>query len=273
MPPGTGGAMSSEERVLAAGDEVELRVDAAAGGRISSLRIRGEELLVPRSVEPLAWGCYPMAPFAGRLRDGRFLFGAHRHQLPLNMPPHAIHGTVFTRPWEWIGDDMLETGLGADWPWPGRVEQRFLVTEDCVSVSLDVHAADHPFPASAGFHPWFRRQLGRGAPLQLDVSPGYRYARDDTGIPNGDLLPPGEGPWDDTFTGFTRNPAIEWPGVLRLEMASNHTHWVIYDRLAHAVCVEPLTAPPNALNGAAHLVSPGRPLRITMTLRWSDPGG
>jgi len=266
-----GGMMGSEERVLRAGDEIELRVDAAAGARISSLRIRGEELLVTRTADPLAWGSYPMAPFAGRLRDGRFLYGAHRHSLPLNMPPHAIHGTVFTRPWEWIGDNMLETDLGADWPWPGRVEQRFRVEADCIAVSLAIHAADHPFPASAGFHPWFRRQLGRGAPLQLDVAPGYRYACDDTGIPTGELLPPGEGPWDDTFTGFSHNPAIEWPGVLRLELASEHAHWVIYDRPAHAVCVEPLTAPPNALNGAAHLVRPGHPLRLTMTLRWGDP--
>jgi hypothetical protein len=34
--------------------------------------------------------------------------------------------------------------------------------------------------------------------------------------------------------------------------------------------VEPLTAPPNALNGAAHLVSPGNPLRIEMSLRWQE---
>lgn len=264
--------MTTEERVPGSGGDVELRVDAAAGGRISALRICGEDLLVPRATDPLAWGSYPMAPFAGRLREGRFLYGAHRHQLPLNMPPHAIHGTVFTRPWEWIADDTIETELGPDWPWPGRAEQRFRVAERRIEVSLAIHAADHPFPASAGFHPWFRRTLGRGAPLRLAVKPGYRYACDGTGIPTGALVSPGEGPWDDTFTGFTENPAIEWPGVLRLDMGSDHAHWVIYDRPAHAVCVEPLTAPPNALNGAAHLVRPGHPLRITMTLRWTDLG-
>jgi galactose mutarotase-like enzyme len=262
--------MADSERVLGAGGDVELRVDAAAGGRISSLRIRGEELLVPRSADPLAWGCYPMAPFAGRLRNGEFLFGAHHYRMPRNMPPHAIHGTVFTRPWEWVADDMLETRLGDDWPWPGHAELRLHLSEGAIRVSLEVHASERPFPASAGFHPWFRRQLGRGAPLRLDVQPGFRYACDDTGIPNGELLPPGEGPWDDTFTGFSRHPVVEWPGALRVELSSDHAHWVIYDRPSHAVCVEPLTAPPNALNGAAHLVSPGNPLRIEMSLRWQE---
>lgn len=262
--------MSTEERVLGAGSGAEMRVDAAAGGRISSLRICGEELLVSRSADPLAWGSYPMAPFAGRLRDGRFLYGAHRHQLPLNMPPHAIHGTVFTRPWQWIGNDALETELGEDWPWPGRVEQRFRVEPGLITVRMEIHAADHPFPANAGFHPWFRRQLGRGEPLRLEVEPGYRYACDDTGIPTGELVSPGSGPWDDTFTGFTRSPVIVWPGALRLELRSSHAHWVIYERPAHAVCVEPLTAPPNALNGAADLVRPGHPLCVEMQIHWQS---
>ena len=265
--------MTTEERLVGGGGEVELRVDAAAGGRISSLKIRGEELLVTRESDPLRWGSYPMAPFAGRLRNGELLFGAHRYQLPRNMPPHAIHGTVFTKPWEWIADDMLEVEFGSEWPWPGRVEQRFRLEDGLIGVSLEVHAAERPFPASAGFHPWFRRQLGRGRALRLDVEPGFRYACDDTGIPTGELVEPEGRPWDDTFTGFKRDPVIEWPGALRIQLSSNHAHWVIYERPEHAVCVEPLTAPPNALNGAAHLVKPGDPLRIEMLLRWTYPGG
>ncbi len=261
--------MSAEERCLLSGGDAELRVDAAEGGRISSLRIRGEELLVSRAADPLAWGCYPMAPFAGRLRNGEFLHGAHRYALPRNMPPHAIHGTVFTRPWEWVGEDALATDLAKDWPWPGRVEQRFRLEPDRLRVTLEIHASERAFPASAGFHPWFRRQLGQGGPVRLDVRPGYRYVCDETGIPTGELTDPGTGPWDDIFTGFEQNPALVWPGALRLELRSDHAHWVIYDRPLHAVCVEPLTAPPNALNGAAHLVSPGNPLRIEMELRWS----
>ena len=46
-------------------------IDPQAGGRLSSLEVDGLELLVPRSSEPLVWGLYPMAPWAGRVHLGR----------------------------------------------------------------------------------------------------------------------------------------------------------------------------------------------------------
>ncbi len=264
--------MESGERRIGGDGEITLQVDAAAGGRITSLRMRGHELLVPRTDDPLGWGSYPMAPFAGRLRDGQLLFGARRYDFARNMPPHAIHGTVFDRAWEWIGDDTLGIDLGSSWPWPGRAEQRFRVQGNELCMSLEIHAAERSFPASAGFHPWFRRDLGFGLPARLDFRPGFRYACDDGGIPTGALLAPGDGPWDDTFTGLAREPVIEWPGALRLELNSDHAHWVVYDQRPQALCVEPLTAPPNAVNGAAHLVEPYRPLRLEFRLRCAPSG-
>ena len=75
-------------------------IDAEHGGRIASLSVAGMELLVNAGASALDWGCYPMAPFAGRIRNGRFSFKGTEHQLPRNAAPHAIHGTVFERPWE-----------------------------------------------------------------------------------------------------------------------------------------------------------------------------
>ena len=40
-----------------------------------------------------------MAPWTGRVRDGRFTFDGVAYQLPLNKPPHAIHGTARDHPW------------------------------------------------------------------------------------------------------------------------------------------------------------------------------
>src|SRR3546814_12447429 len=60
---------------LSAGD-VTAAVDRAHGGRLASLVVGGMELLVQRPstapIDPLSWGCFPMVPFAGRLRGGRF---------------------------------------------------------------------------------------------------------------------------------------------------------------------------------------------------------
>lgn len=244
-----------------------IEVDAAAGGRLVSLRLAGEEVLRGHVSDPLGWGCYPMAPWAGRLREGRFAFGAHHYSVPCNMPPHAIHGTVLGLAWEWVADDTLATSLGPDWPFPGRVEQRFLLTPQSLRIQLEVQAAGQPFPASLGLHPWFRRRLGRGDELVLDFAADWRYARLD-GIPTGALLPPGPRPWDDCFTALHHDPVLRWPGVLALRLSSNHPQWVVYDEPEDALCVEPLSAAPNALNGVAHLVTPLRPLQLWLGIDW-----
>jgi aldose 1-epimerase len=246
-------------------------LDAGAGGRLVSLVVAGEELLRQRVTDPLGWGCYPMAPWAGRLRDGRFAFGARHYTLPRNMPPHAIHGTVLAQAWEWVADDTLATTLGPDWPFPGRVEQRFRLSPRGLEIHLEVQAMGHPFPASLGLHPWFRRKLARGGELELDFAADWRYARID-GIPTGELLAPGPRPWDDCFTALQHPPRLRWPGVLSLRLSSNHPQWVVYDEPEDALCVEPLTAPPNALNGAAHLVTPLRPLTLSLRIDWDIDG-
>ena len=74
--------------MLEAGDVI-VTVDPARGGRVASLRVDDLELLVgPDEVgaDPILWGCYPMVPWAGRVREGRFRFGDEDHVLPLGLP-------------------------------------------------------------------------------------------------------------------------------------------------------------------------------------------
>ena len=49
-----------------------IRLDPAHGGRLASLQIDGREVLVTESDDPRGWGAYPMVPWAGRVRSGRF---------------------------------------------------------------------------------------------------------------------------------------------------------------------------------------------------------
>ena len=51
------------------------------GGRIAQLTVRGRDLLVPGRAgdHPMLWGSFPMVPWAGRLRHGRFRFAGHDH--------------------------------------------------------------------------------------------------------------------------------------------------------------------------------------------------
>ena len=266
--------------VLEAGD-ARLTIQPADGGRFGSLVVADHEVLVTEGWGPIRWGCYPMAPFAGRIRDGRFTFRGRDVRLPLNLPPHAIHGTVFERPWRIATATSdratLTCDLGPSWPFAGRVAQSVTLHPDGLDATLTLEA-DEPMPVSLGWHPWFRRALGSAA-VELDLEPGRMYERAPDGLPTGALVPPKPRPWDDAFIEIAGNPHVRWPGILDIELTSSADVWVVYDETADGLCVEPQSAPPDAVNLAGALgrepaiAEPGRPMAMTMTWRWRRLGG
>jgi aldose 1-epimerase len=249
--------------------EARACIDPARGGRLARLEVGGLGLLLREQADPMRWGCYPMAPFAGRVRDGRFRFGRREHTLPCNLAPHAIHGTTLLRAWTDEGGGRISTPLGPDWPWPGRAVQRFTLGDDALEMTLEVHAEDAPFPASAGWHPWFPRRLERGGEAVLRLEAGAMYRRDQAGIPTGEFVPPTPGPWDDCFTRITSPPEIRWPGAIEIVLRTALDHFVVYDEPAHALCVEPQTGPPDALNLEPRIVAPGDPLVARVRMEWT----
>jgi len=275
--------------LLRAGD-VMLTVDHLHGGRLASLRIGAREVLVTEGWGPIDWGCYPMAPFAGRIRDGRFAFRGRDVQLPLNLPPHAIHGTVFERPWAVASqaDDrlVLTTDLGPAWPFRGKVSQSISLSPGGLEATLALEA-DEAMPAALGWHPWFRRYLGdpldakgaAGEEVELVVDAASMYERGADGLPTGALVPPGPRPWDDAFTRLRTSPIVRWPRALEIALTSTAAVWVVYDERAEGVCVEPQTAPPDAINLATAVgqepdVADGdRPMSASMAWRWRELRG
>lgn len=251
-----------------ANDRAAVRIAPEHGGRIASLVVRGVELLVTGGADddPMLWGCFPMVPWAGRVRRGRFRFDARGHHLPVNLAPHSIHGTGFTSVWRREADDTLIHTFPGDWPFGGHAAQRFELDDDGLTCHLEVHAGRHAMPAVAGWHPWFRR------PVALSFAAGRMYRRDDEGIPDGELVAVPPGPWDDCFTDVVSPPQLTWPTGPIVSITSSCDHWVVYDQPAHALCVEPQTGPPdefNLLGVRGTLVRPGEPLRAWMRLSWA----
>lgn len=273
--------MSSPDLVVlrspTASGEVEVAVAVAAGGRVAQVHVDGQPLLVdaPRPATPTTgWGSFPMAPWAGRIRHGRFRFLGEDHQLECNVDDgsgdeHAIHGTVFSRPWTVDDHEIDSLRLHCDlagelgWPFGGRAHQRLQLSATELRCELTVEATDAPFPGELGWHPWFRK------PARLEFHPLAMYRRAAPGLPTGELVSPGEGPWDDCFV----NTA---PVVLRyarelvptITLTSDCDHWVVYDEPSDATCVEPQSGPPDAVHVRPRVVAPGRPLTRTMSIRW-----
>ncbi len=261
---------------------VEAVLLPGAGGRVGSLRIGGLETLVTEGWGPLAWGAYPMVPWAGRLRDGVLRWGGEEHRFPTHlMPPHAIHGTLLERAWEVASAsaDAAELRATLDEPWPFGGEARFRVRvlPDRLESQIEVRAAARPFPAIVGWHPWFARTLldatgaVHGGPVEIDLPAGAMLHRGPDGLPDGtDVRPIPPQPWDDCFVDLARAPSVTWPGALQIQVASDAPWIVVYTEQEPGVCVEPQTGPPDGLNtgeGAA-IVEPGRPLVASMALTW-----
>lgn len=251
----------------------ELEIDPAAGGRIAALRVDGLDLVVPAADDPLRWGIYPMVPWAGRLGEGRLPFRGTVHQLPLTMPPHAIHGTAWDAPWHLVetsgAEATLAIELGLPWPFGGRAIERITLEPDGLRATLELHASERPMPATLGWHPWFARRLARGAEavVEFEAAAMLRKGADD--LPTGERVAPAPGPWDDAFVGLDGPPLVRWPDAIELAVLADVPCWVVYTAWPSGICVEPQTGPPNGLaTGECAIVERGHPLVMSMTLAW-----
>lgn len=265
---------------LHAGEATAL-VSPVDGGRIAALRVGGFDLLVTgdSSSNPLHWGSYPMVPYAGRIRRGRFSFAGREHHLPISLPPHAIHGSGFTSRWDVLdaGLDHAELETDLTWSLGGRAHQHIQLTPDAVVCVLTVVAGGEAMPVTIGWHPWFMK------PTTDRLACAAMYQRDADGIPTGELVDPPARPWDDCFVRpigplqlHYRLPGRRTAGQesgLTVTVSSDCDHWVIYDRPEHATCVEPQSGPPDAANlGLATVLAPGEFLQRSMTISWLPTG-
>ena len=197
-----------------------------------------------------------MAPFAGRIRDGRFAWDGQIHELAPNHAGHAMHGTVFDRRWLVELADVGYLRLRADLQ-PGLAlrragpSTRWRCRADRLELRLEVHTdRRHASPPR-----WAGTRGSGGASRSAARSrspstPSAGTPAASTASRSGSVeAPPPTGPWDDCFTAVTWPVAADaGPGPSRSRMTSTCDHVVLYDEPRHAICVEPQTGPPDALN-------------------------
>lgn len=250
----------------------EVAVDVVHGGRLASFAVDGLELLRQGSPGvPLGWGCFPMVPWAGRLRHGRFRFHGVDVEVPVDLAPHAIHGFGYTSAWDAVSADRLTLDLRDHWPFGGRVDQHIDLTADRLLLDLTVRAGDRPMPAMLGWHPWFQWSLGAGGELCLDLRADGAYLLGNEAIPTGAVGPVPLEPWDHCFHLVDQPVRLDWPGALALELRSSCDHWVVFTEPDDALCVEPQTAAPDVFNRGPNVLAPGEALTAWFEMRWTLP--
>jgi len=250
-------------------DRVQASIDPTRGARLTGLVVDGLELLAHAedpTVDPaIADGCFPMVPWAGRVRGGRLATPDGVRQLPVSDDGNALHGLGHIESWDVVADGAYRLALGPPWPTSGTAELTYRLLDDGLRIDLSWDDATDS-PCSIGLHPWFSRRLTSGGDAVLSLDAEAMVERGDDGLPTGRLVPATAGPWDDCFR-VGSSPVLTWPGALELTLTSSSPWWVVYSEPASTICVEPQTVPPDAFDHPSLQPEGGWPHSIWFELR------
>ena len=248
---------------------LHLDIAPAIGGSVARFYSKEKNQIVewmrPASREGLAEGnpqmmaSFPLVPFSGRVRDGRFVFGGRHISLPRNFgnSPHAIHGNAWKLPWKITAHDAASASIvleheRGDWPFAYRAEQHFALTPRSLEVELIVSNTDSAaMPLGIGLHPYF--PYTEGMTLQAEVTQMWeaekdmpvRLTRDDTVESLARGLKMASITLDNNFIGWKHEATIRWPETgrrLRMTAESPFSYLVVFTPPSREfLCVEPVS--------------------------------
>lgn len=268
--------------------EWALCFDAARGGLIRSLTRGGVDILRPMpeaSEEVLDSACFPLAPYANRIADGRFAWDGQSYTLTPNHPAiaHPLHGTAWLGAWrvshlcENSVTQVHTHSADAAWPWSFALEQTLVLTQRGLSAGLTLTNTDaRAMPAGLGFHPWFARE----GVLALSFEAQGVWLSDEAMLPTHEVAADHFGDWrvpcplereeliDNCYTGWSGSALIaRGDGPVRLESHGTHFFHLFVPPEGDFFCTEPQTTMPNAVNkGAPMRLEPGQSLSLAMTI-------
>jgi aldose 1-epimerase len=175
--------------------------------------------------------------------------------------------------------DYVRQDLLAAFPFPHRLERECRVDGRSLSVTTTVRpAGDRAVPVSFGFHPYLRLPSGPRSSWRLLLPKRQHLSLDERGIPSGRRVE--QPPESDPIGARTFDDLYELSGGRRLGIAgSERSLFVEFGRGyrfaqvfapagARFVCLEPMTAPTNALvAGGYPVVSPGESFTARFSIR------
>ena len=234
------------------------------GQNVEWMRPASKEAI--EQADPQMMASFPLVPFSGRVRDGRFVFAGRHIALARNFgnSPHAIHGNAWKSPWKVTAHDAASASLvleheRGDWPFAYRAEQHFLLTPRSLEIELIVANTDAAaMPLGIGQHPYF--PYTPGMTVQAEVAQMWeaehdmpvRLSRNDTveGLARG--LKMAAVSLDNNFIGWKRVATLRWPETgrrLRMTAQPPLSYLVVYTPPSRDfLCVEPVSNTVDWLN-------------------------
>jgi len=192
----------------------------------------------------LASSCFPLVPYANRIRGGSFQCDGRKVQLAPNLPGDIspLHGQGWRAAWsvESIAIDQIEMVFrheAGEWPWAYEARQHLVLSPQGLEIELSCHNLSAlPMPCGLGLHPYFPCT----DETILDTEVSTVWTVDENVLPV-DQLPAtgrfslqnrltGGQDLDNGFGGWGGAARIHWPGQpMALEMSSaDATYFQVY---------------------------------------------
>jgi aldose 1-epimerase len=229
-------------RVLLRAGALEVGLAPEVGGSVSRFDLVGggvrEPLMRPApegAADVLQAACFPLAPFANRIRGGTFACDGRTITLTPNMAGDRspLHGQGWLGAWSIESADARAARLafrhpGGEWPWTYDARQDFTLDEGGLTIELACrNLSAEPMPCGLGLHPYFpcNRETRLDTTVEAvwtidaDVLPVSREpASGRYGL--GDRAICGQG-LDNGYDGWNGTARISWPDRgLVLDIAS-----------------------------------------------------
>lgn len=111
----------------------------------------------------LDMGCFPLVPYANRIRGGRFTCDGREVRLQPNMTgdPSPLHGQGWLAAWQVAAAsdqaaELTYRHTAGEWPWDYLARQLFTLDPDGLSLTLTCrNESPSPMPCGLGFHPYY----------------------------------------------------------------------------------------------------------------------
>jgi len=284
--------------VRLSGGPYSVELAPEVGGAISGAWIERDGLRTPvlrpardGETDPTGCGCFPLAAFCNRLREGRLRFRGRTLDIPPNRPGerHPLHGQAWLAPWsaERLGPGQARMRFRHEpghWPWRYEAVQSIVASDKGVALSLEVrNLDDQAMPAGIGLHPYFPA----GDRVRLQTRASSVRLTDDERLPAGKPVQAlgaydlsdrliAEAGLDNGYAGWSGQLDILYPThTVRMTASSNASWLQVYAPKGETFfCAEPVTHANDALAmdeagweaQGIRVLEPGQSLRMDMRL-------
>lgn len=233
-----------------------LQVSPQVGAAITRYAVshKGEwvDFLRPASAQAIERGeisemaSFLMAPWAGRIYQGKFTYHGETIAYPSRQPdnPHSIHGFTRDFPWQVIDQQLNSLSLkfihqaSKEWPFSFEVMQRYCLDDKGLSIFVDIkNIGDKTMPFSMGHHPFF--PCDKHTKLYTRVRQAWfndekmmpTYCDDHPlveKLSNGYAVQ--EQAWDTIFTEWDKRVVIDWGDrMLSYQVSEPMNFFVLYN--------------------------------------------